>query len=135
MGRSAPDAVKRGPSRISIGAADTALRPGASPCRREYDAGYYKLTRERRRELKRARRIEFVEWYLSLKDGKPCAVCGGVFHPAAMQWDHLPGTGKNGNVGDIQRRSARARVLAEIAKCELVCANCHSIRTFQRRGA
>jgi hypothetical protein len=27
-------------------------------------------------EQKSARHAEFVEWYLALKDGKPCADCG-----------------------------------------------------------
>jgi hypothetical protein len=52
-----------------------------------------------------------------------------------MQWDHLPGTEKAANLGDLARRGNRARVLDEIAKCELVCANCHAMRTFSRRGA
>jgi hypothetical protein len=28
---------------------------------------------------------------------------------------------------------ARKRILAELAKCELVCANCHAIRTYTRK--
>jgi hypothetical protein len=31
------------------------------------------------------------------------------------------------------RRHSAATVEAEIAKCELVCANCHAVRTFNRR--
>ena len=51
-----------------------------------------------------------------------------------MQFDHLPGKGRvkkfqlnNGQLySDIQ-------IQEEIAKCEIVCANCHAIRTHKRR--
>ncbi len=33
----------------------------------------------------------------------------------------------------VQRSMSKRRVLEEIAKCELVCANCHAIRTMHRR--
>ena len=48
-----------------------------------------------------------------------------------MQWDHKPGFEKLGDVSDFWGRS-RSEVLAEIAKCDLVCANCHAVRTFDR---
>jgi hypothetical protein len=38
-------------------------------------------------------------------------------------------------VSDLVRRGSRARVLEEIEKCELVCANCHAARTVRRLGA
>lgn len=50
----------------------------------------------------------------------------------AMQWDHLPGTEKLGEISGRLARRARGLILSEIAKCELVCANCHAIRTYQR---
>jgi hypothetical protein len=56
-----------------------------------------------------------------------------MFPPEAMQWDHLPGTDKRGDVSTLRGLSKQA-VLDEIAKCELVCANCHVMRTFHRAG-
>jgi hypothetical protein len=102
-------------------------------CRRSYDAEYHRATQPLRVEQKRERHAEFVEWYLALKAGKPCADCGLTYHPAAMQWDHLPGAAKLASVADLCRKNNRRRVLDEIAKCELVCANCHAVRTFQRQ--
>jgi hypothetical protein len=59
--------------------------------------------------------------------------CGGSFHPAAMQWDHI-GTDKRINISDaVHKGWSRARILTEIAKCELVCSNCHAVRTWTRR--
>jgi hypothetical protein len=51
-----------------------------------------------------------------------------------MQWDHLPGTPKLGDISQGLRGLSRDEILEEIAKCELVCANCHAIRTFHRAG-
>jgi len=51
-----------------------------------------------------------------------------------MQWDHLPGFDKLGDVSAICWGRPREEVLAEVAKCELVCANCHNMRTFARNG-
>jgi len=60
-----------------------------------------------------------------------CTDCGYRGHPAALDLDHLPGFEKRANVGRLLGREA---ILAELAKCEVVCANCHRIRTGQRAG-
>lgn len=73
------------------------------------------------------------EWYRTLKDGRPCSDCGGVFHYSAMEWDHRPGVAKFSELSSIiTKTNSRRRVLEEIAKCDLVCANCHAVRTFNR---
>jgi hypothetical protein len=72
-------------------------------------------------------------WLRSLKTGQPCTDCGGVFPPQVMQWDHKPGFEKLGDLADFGGHS-RQEILDEIAKCDLVCTNCHIIRTFTRNG-
>ena len=74
-----------------------------------------------------------MRWYIGLKAGRPCSDCGQAFHPAAMQWDHLPGRSKEADLAVLARRGSRKRVLDKIAKCELVCANCHALRSHLRR--
>jgi hypothetical protein len=51
-----------------------------------------------------------------------------------MQWDHRPGFEKLGDISVDFWGKSRDEVLAEIAKCDLVCAKCHAIRTFERSG-
>ncbi len=75
-----------------------------------------------------------ANWMRELKSGRPCADCGRTFPPAVMHWDHLPGTRKLGNLSTHFRGRSRAAILEELAKCELVCANCHAMRTFERAG-
>jgi hypothetical protein len=83
---------------------------------------------------KRERRRELIEWHIALKQSLPCVDCGRHFHHAAKTWDHLPGQEKLTEVSQLVRVGRKA-VLAEIAKCELVCANCHALRSYERRGA
>ena len=75
-----------------------------------------------------------ADWLLSLKSGRPCTDCGRIFPPQVMQWDHLPGVPKLGDISNGLNSRSRDEILDEMAKCELVCTNCHTIRTFQRAG-
>src|SRR4051812_23935117 len=50
----------------------------------------------------------------------------------AMEWDHLPGTIKLGAISNKIRTWSRKLIFEELAKCELVCANCDAIRTYRR---
>ena len=61
----------------------------------------------------------------------PCFDCGTTFHPAAMQYDHRPGEKKLFQLSVAHTRN-RARFEAERKKCDLVCANCHAVRTYER---
>ena len=49
-----------------------------------------------------------------------------------MHWDHLPKYVKVDDISSMVASYPRARILDEIAKCELVCANCHVMRTVRR---
>jgi hypothetical protein len=60
-----------------------------------------------------------------------CADCGYDKHPSALDFDHMPGTVKVQAVAVLARGSLK-RLFDEIAKCEVVCANCHRIRTAER---
>ena len=59
----------------------------------------------------------------------PCADCHTKYPTCVMDFDHVRGT-KLFNLGDAARRGLGVQtVLAEIAKCDVICANCHRIRT------
>jgi hypothetical protein len=75
-----------------------------------------------------------AEWYRQLKAGSPAPIVVALFHPAAMTWDHLPGEGKVAEVSALLSRHSRRTILDEISKSELVCANCHAVRTFRGSG-
>lgn len=83
-----------------------------------------KRAKERRRALVQAAK------------SRPCADCGIQYPYWIMQLDHVSGE-KLAHISHMVNRSTRsiAELQAEIAKCEVVCANCHADRTFRRRNA
>jgi hypothetical protein len=100
-------------------------------CRKANDREKYDADPLRHALIRNQRRKELKVWSLELKRDRPCTDCGGVFHPVAMQWDHLGD--KEVNVSEMADRGySKAHILREIAKCELVCANCHAVRTYTR---
>lgn len=61
-----------------------------------------------------------------------CVDCGYNKHPYALDFDHL--RDKKYNIGSLARsRVPRETLWGEIAKCEVRCANCHRIMTYNRR--
>lgn len=66
----------------------------------------------------------------SHKEGRPCLDCGTVFPYYVMDFDHVRGV-KRANISTmVSRGRSLVTIGREIAKCDLVCANCHRRRTF-----
>jgi hypothetical protein len=102
-------------------------------CRKAYDAARFQEKRELRESQIKAQQQRVKEWMDDIKSKTPCADCKLKWPPYVMQWDHLPGSVKVANVSDLARRGAKTAAMTEMKKCELVCGNCHAIRTNNRR--
>lgn len=68
------------------------------------------------------------------KQAKGCKVCGYNAHPFALDFDHRDPGEKLMNVARMMTRP-RAMLDAEIAKCDVLCANCHRIKTHDPESA
>jgi hypothetical protein len=80
----------------------------------------------------RRRQAAFRRFLAWLKE-QPCVDCGGRFPSYCMDFDHRDPTQKRIGVSKVGTLS---RLQDEILKCDLVCANCHRVRTYRtlRRG-
>jgi hypothetical protein len=110
------------------------LTPEQQEARREANraerARHLANSPEKARAAKHRRIAKQRQIIQSAKD-RPCTDCG-VHHPYyVMQFDHL--TDKHFNIGQAVTQVSEARLRTEIAKCEVVCANCHAERTHRRR--
>lgn len=90
----------------------------------EYFKKYYPLFAAKQRS-----RQELLQ---KLKQ-RPCMDCGGWFPTCAMQFDHRDPALKTANISRL-RGSSVQRILEEVAKCDIVCANCHFIRTDDQKA-
>lgn len=81
----------------------------------------------------RSTRYAVIDLVASIKEASPCHDCGNKFPACCMDFDHRPGEGKLDCIGKLVMTAPWTEIEAEIAKCDLVCANCHRIRTRDRR--
>ncbi len=93
--------------------------------------GAIQRTPQTRGERKRNR----VEWLIQAKlERQQCVDCCLIVtreNWPIFEWDHLDPAQKSFTIG--QNRHARLELLAaEIAKCDLVCRNCHGLRTHKQ---
>ncbi len=65
--------------------------------------------------------------------GVPCADCAVRYPTCVMDFDHRIPAEKLGNIGS-GAGWGEARLRAEIAKCDVVCSNCHRLRTHCPNG-
>ncbi len=62
---------------------------------------------------------------------QPCLDCGNTFPPECMDFDHVRGE-KKFTVATAMNYSDKS-LLTEIEKCDVICSNCHRIRTLARK--
>jgi hypothetical protein len=97
---------------------------------RAYDKEYYRKHREHlleKQKEKNRRHIEKVgRWLNEYKKGLSCLRCSES-HPATLQFHHRDPQEKEFSIGMCRHgKYSKERILAEIAKCDVICANCHA---------
>lgn len=98
-------------------------------CEAERSKANYQADPETRNKQNLARRMRNLE-LVQAKKAIPCTDCGIQYPPYVMDFDHL--RDKSFNISMSLGRSPDL-LLMEIEKCDVVCANCHRIRTHERR--
>ena len=64
----------------------------------------------------------------AIKVSKGCESCGFVGHPQALTFDHIDPKCKTFSIANYGTISW-SKLLAEVAKCRVLCANCHNIHS------
>jgi hypothetical protein len=106
------------------------------PCHADYHRAHYLTNRTRyiaqAATQKQALRLERTRYLIEYFKAHPCVDCGET-DPVVLEFDHLRDKSFEITAKLITYRWQR--ILDEIEKCEVVCANCHRRRTAERRGA
>ncbi len=101
-------------------------------CHREYCSSHYVRNKDYYIQRNAERRAELRKLVEEAKN-QPCVDCGVQYEWFQMQFDHLDAEKKLDTISRIANRNSKQKLLDEIAKCEVLCANCHAARTYKRR--
>jgi hypothetical protein len=105
-------------------------------CQAAYNRDHYlankRLYVDRARARKDALRVERTAFLLDYFSSHPCVDCG-EHDPLVLEFDHQGG--KLFDIGTALPCNSWGSILAEIDKCEVVCANCHRRRTKRHQNA
>lgn len=102
---------------------------------KEYRNKHYHNNSEyyKNKTIDRKRKIKF---FIDTLKNKPCQDCGLSYPSYVMDFDHRDSKDKLRNIAYLPVLGwSENKILKEIAKCDLVCSNCHRIRTHNRRIA
>lgn len=103
-------------------------------CNKDKDRAYYLNNKDRKKKLKKAkaiRRVKKKKWYDELRAELKCVRCGYNKCVQALEFHHRDPNEKDAAVSDIVRKDySKERALKEMAKCDVLCANCHREEHF-----
>lgn len=98
--------------------------------RRAASKRHYNANKAKYLERNKAYRQSIKEYIQNIKENTPCTDCGVKYEYYVMDFDHL--RDKESDINFLMATGRIAAARKEIEKCELVCANCHRIRTHER---
>jgi hypothetical protein len=81
-------------------------------------------------EKNNRRRQELRDYVNQIKSTTPCTDCGTSYPYFVMDFDHLGD--KTDMISKLVKLGGSKKLRDEIQKCEVVCANCHRFRSYNR---
>ncbi len=104
-------------------------------CMKERGKTYYRQNIDHLKKLTMMRTRKGVaikrQFLIKYKD-KPCMDCGKKYPPYVMDLDHRDPKDKINDVAAmVHWNFSIEKIKKEIDKCDIVCANCHRIRTHK----
>ena len=66
--------------------------------------------------------------------GKSCSLCGWDADQRVLQVDHIVPTAKTYPVSALRYPHDRKRLVQELKKCQLLCPNCHAIKSADEQA-
>ena len=93
---------------------------------------HYYRNKEQYMARNRAKRAQLNDFLRKYKEFHGCSDCKGKFPYYVLDFDHREPSKKEFEPARLTRLGSWDKMLNEIAKCDVVCANCHRIRTHEK---
>ena len=108
------------------------LQHRCKDCQNQLSRNHYNQNRPQYQLRESTKKQQGRQFIRRLKD-KPCTDCGIKYPFWIMEFDHVRGE-KRASLSKMSSYGTKA-IMEEIAKCELVCSNCHADREYRRTCA
>jgi hypothetical protein len=103
-------------------------------CMSELIKSHYEKNKKSYLENNTKRRLLVTSEIIKLKEASPCMDCKRHYPYYVMDFDHRDPSTKIDGIARLIRSDSLQAVLREVTKCDLVCANCHRVRTYTRQS-
>lgn len=91
---------------------------------------YYQNNKEKHRTYQKNRKENILKTVFEIKQTSKCKDCGET-DPVVLEFDH-----QKNKIDDVSNMISKEygfdKILKEIKKCDIVCANCHRKRTAKK---
>lgn len=102
---------------------------------REASRKHYLANKESIMAKSKLARKRLSQYVAELKASTPCKDCNQTYPSYVMDFDHLPEHEKVAEIPLLIKAGSSKKLMEEIKKCDIVCSNCHRIRTHTRRSS
>ena len=99
----------------------------------QYSKAYYERNKQNVIKKINAKKRVHRTWFNNYKATLSCIECG-FDHPAALDFHHVERKKTNRKVNElVSDGHTKKRILEELAKCVVLCANCHRVHHHEER--
>lgn len=109
-------------------------QPWCRQCQKKSHKAYYQKNKQHFIEYKESVKRQRQKQLLTYMQEQGCKDCG-IKDPLVLEFDHIDPETKIESVCKLLQKGRKMEtILAEVAKCEVRCCNCHRRRTIQQFG-
>ncbi len=101
--------------------------------RREYDKEWRSINKVKNAEYRRKTKIRSKGWFDDYKKTLKCEICGYNKCPEALDFHHKDIKEKEFSIGHALNICGKEKIIEEINKCRVLCANCHRELHYNER--
>ncbi|MFA5368967.1 MAG: hypothetical protein WC303_03130 [Candidatus Paceibacterota bacterium] len=108
------------------------LQTMCKDCRKKYHKNHYDCNKEIYKDKAKKYKKSIMEWFIEIKKDLKCSKCGEDRY-WILDFHHINPNEKDIDVSSLLNTANKKRILNEIKKCTVYCANCHRDLHFQER--
>jgi hypothetical protein len=105
--------------------------PEGKEKKREDQKRYYQRNKSSYIAKNKVKRAEIKDFLRKYKEFKGCGDCSGKFPFYILDFDHRDPAMKRFSPAKMAHNNSWTAMVEEIAKCDVLCANCHRERTYK----